>query len=194
MSFRERRTLKFVNVVKDASVTSLYNAAVMNQPISFNDDNGECAGIMCTARGSHPSCIKTNGITSPFSNPPVVAMLGYEVDAAPGGCCTANSCVYAYFDTETISAPNGGTFEFQYGAFTGGDWYEVAAVLYSSPGDVVEDVKIFRGHELLCAADKFVIQSGGDYFLRFFAGSYDETGGTKLGATLRIDSFGFLLE
>ena len=37
--------------------------------------------------------------------------------------------------------------------------------------------------------DYFAILSTGNYKLGFFAGSYDQTGGTVLGATLKVKKF-----
>jgi len=185
--------LLFVNAVQNsATVATLYNSAVVGKQVVFNDDDGTCPGSTCIAAGSHPSCTGSGSVSGLIA--PVTSSFDQIVETATGGCCTANACVYAYVDTETIFATSGGTFSFQFGANAGGDWYEVAAILYSVPGPIIEDVKVFRGSVLVTGTDEFTIQSNGDYFIRFFAGSYDATGGGALGAILRVDSFRYSSE
>ena len=79
------------------------------------------------------------------------------------------------------------TYDFE--AQDGGDWYEVGVVLMQG-GSVITQ-KLFRGYEGTFSGTLATIPSTGSYFIRFFLGSYDRTGGTVLGATLIVNGFSF---
>ena len=112
------------------------------------------------------------------------------VDAAPGGCCQANSCIGAYFESKVASASAGSKVYFEYQADAIGDWFEVAVGLYDVDGHL-EQCKVYRGNTMAPGweIDYFDIPDLGNYKLGFFAGSYDQTGGTVLGATLKVRRF-----
>merc|ERR1719232_329581 len=180
--------------VNNTNVASLYNAAVVNEPIIFNDDNATCANVACIARGSHPSCTVEDGYitngNSSLTAPITMAFEQISDGVDNSDCCTANTCVFGYVETQTLTIPAGHEICFQYGAATGYDWYEVAAVLYDSSNMIV-DVKVFRGVETVSRADNFLISETGDYFIRFFSGSYDRNGAGYLGASLQVEAFGY---
>ena len=50
--------------------------------------------------------------------------------------------------------------------------------------------KVYRGNHMVSFTNDYVdIHTSGKYKLGFFAGSYDRTGGTVLGATLKVKAF-----
>ena len=74
-------------------------------------------------------------------------------------------------------------------AFAGDDWFEVAIGLYDDSSNL-KGCKVYRGNAMDDYTDDFFdIPSNGNYKLGFFAGSYDRTGGTALGATLKVKAF-----
>jgi hypothetical protein len=65
----------------------------------------------------------------------------------------------------------------------------VAIGLYDEDGHL-EQCKVYRGNAMDdYTNDYFDIPNLGNYKLGFFAGSYDRTGGTVLGATLKVKAF-----
>jgi hypothetical protein len=85
---------------------------------------------------------------------------------------------------------------YRYKTTSGGDWYEGAIVLYkgtppATSSHTIEDAIIVRGSSISNYIDEsFTVSSSGSYFLGFFSGSYDRTGGTVLGATMDVEMFG----
>ena len=79
------------------------------------------------------------------------------------------------------------TYDFE--AQEGGNWYEVGVVLMQG-GSVITQ-KLFRGKSGTFIGTLATIPSTGSYFIRFFLGSYDRTGGTVLGARLIVNGFSF---
>jgi len=76
-----------------------------------------------------------------------------------------------------------------YQSLGAGDWFEVAIGLYDGSSNIKE-CKVYRGNKMSSyTSDHFNIPSTGNYKLGFFAGSYDRTGGTVLGATLKVKAF-----
>jgi acetamidase/formamidase len=74
-------------------------------------------------------------------------------------------------------------------ALAGGDWFEVSIGLYDDSSNL-KGCKVYRGNKMAgFTNDHFNIPSTGNYKLGFFAGSYDRTGGTVLGATLKVKAF-----
>ena len=111
------------------------------------------------------------------------------VDETPGGCCQANSCVGAYFESKIASMRAGDKVYFDYQAFAGDDWFEVAIGLYDDMNHL-EQCKVYRGNAMDdYTNDYFDIPLSANYKLGFFAGSYDRTGGMQLGATLKVKAF-----
>ena len=65
----------------------------------------------------------------------------------------------------------------------------MAIGLYDASSNL-KQCKVYRGNAMSeFTSDHFYIPSAGDYKLGFFAGSYDRTGGTVLGATLKVKAF-----
>ena len=58
-------------------------------------------------------------------------------------------------------------------------------------GGSVITQKLFRGDSGTFSGTLATIGSTGNYFVRFFLGSYDRTGGTVLGARLIVNGFSF---
>ena len=78
---------------------------------------------------------------------------------------------------------------FDYRAFAGGDWFEVAIGLYDASSSL-QQCKVYRGNNMAdFTSDYFNIPTVGNYKLGFFGGSYDYSGGTVLGATLQVKAF-----
>lgn len=74
-------------------------------------------------------------------------------------------------------------------AFAGGDWFEVAIGLYDD-SDTIKDCKVYRGKKMDSYTSDFMdVPVAGKFKLGFFAASYDRTGGTVLGATLKVKQF-----
>ena len=139
---------------------------------------------------AHDSCHGYSGETfSQDADGTITTSFGAYVDAAPGGCCQANSCIGAYFESKVASMSAGDKVYFDYQAFAGGDWFEVAIGLYDDMNHL-EQCKVYRGNAMDdYTNDYFDIPLLGNYKLGFFAGSYDRTGGTVLGATLKVKAF-----
>jgi len=120
-----------------------------------------------------------------------------SVDAATGGCCTANSCAFGYLDAESVEVGSGGKFVYNFDSQAGSDWYEVVVAVFKEEvplsGSILVDSKMYRGSSITGFDDEISFTGvPGSYFLRFFAASYDETGGRALGASLDVNSFSFV--
>ena len=186
-------------------VASLYNAAVMNKPIIFNDAQGSeiCNAAKCVAKGNDSTCsIRSVSVITSISNPPIIYKFKQKVKQkvqkevkqgeGEGICCDAKSCVFSYVDTESLCAVAGERISFSYRANGSSrinlGWYEVAIVLYDTD-EKIKQVKVVRGLEFKKSTDFFDIEADGDYFVRFFAASYDYTNDGKLGSKVQINSF-----
>ena len=73
------------------------------------------------------------------------------------------------------------------------DWYEAAIVLFRRriEGDTtiftIVAVRVVRGNSIAdFKTERFEIPSLGNYVVAFFAGSYDQTGGTVFGNTMTV--------
>ena len=120
----------------------------------------------------------------------ITSRFSASVAAAPGGCCTANSCVGAYFESQAASLTSGDKIFFDYQAFAGSDWFEVGVGLYDDSSKPLTACKVYRGKAMDdFTNDYFDIPAVGNYKLGFFVGSYDRSGGTALGATLKVKKF-----
>lgn len=124
------------------------------------------------------------------------------VDSSTGSCCNANSCVFSYVETESFSAKAGQSIQFNYRSSRIYDWYESAFVLYegetgeggsyrmsANTTTPIAAVRVVRGFDLSDTTESLVIPTDGEYFLAFFGGSYDWTGGTWLGSRMIINNF-----
>ena len=194
------------DIVTASVVGDLYNqiTSAAGVFVTFNDpaNPGNCATTpgngVCTTQNAG-SCTINSGSTTTISTLPVVSDFDATVAIAlPGSCCDEFSCVFSLVETESFTATAAGqVVEIEYFATGGDDWYESALVLFRGTGPatlttVVEDVLVVRGDELTSTVtDTFTVPSAGDYFLGFFTGSYDRTGGGGLGAALTIEAFRF---
>jgi hypothetical protein len=76
-----------------------------------------------------------------------------------------------------------------------GDWYEAAIVLYqdtppATAGTTIVDAHVIRGYAIAAyKTESFTIQADGTYFVGFYLASYDQTGGTVLGASMQVTGF-----
>ena len=118
------------------------------------------------------------------------------VERADKGCCSAHSCIGAYFESQPamLASDDKIFFDYMYQAIEGGDWFEVGVGLYdaSSTGwkQGLQGCKVYRGKAMdSFTNDYFDIPAVGNYKLGFFVGSYDRSGGTALGATLKVKKF-----
>jgi len=98
-------------------------------------------------------------------------------------------CIAGYADTDVYTLASGSTVTYDFAAQGGSDWYEVGVVLMQG-GSVITQ-KLFRGKSGSFSGTLATIGSTGSYFVRFFLGSYDRTGGTALGASLIVNGFSF---
>jgi len=119
------------------------------------------------------------------------------VAAATGGCCSANSCAFGYLDAESVDVGSGGKFVYNFDSYAGSDWYEVVVAVFKEEvplsDSILVESKMYRGSSITGFDDEISFTGvPGSYFLRFFAASYDRTGGTALGARLNVNSFSFL--
>ena len=123
---------------------------------------------------------------------------------AEHGCCSTLSCIGWYFQSSEIPAPAGTKFRFQYKASKEADWFEIVAALYEHVGEIARDDKgvakpkqgklvkrkVLRGAAMEdFLKDGFETDKAGDYYLAFFAASYDFTAGAQLGSVLTVKSF-----
>jgi len=109
--------------------------------------------------------------------------------SAPGGCMDTNICIGGYVDTQTYTLGVNDVVHYDYTAESGGDWFEVAAVLVDASNGNQVYAKFKRGSTGRFTESLYTITSAGDYFVRFFLGSYDRSGGGGLGARLTVHSF-----
>ena len=98
-------------------------------------------------------------------------------------------CIAGYADTDVYTLASGQSVTYDFTAQGGSDWYEVGVVLMQ--GSSVITQKLFRGDSGSFSGNLGTIGTTGSYFIRFFLGSYDRTGGTVLGATLIVNGFSF---
>ena len=127
---------------------------------------------------------------------------------AEHGCCSTLSCIGWYFQSSEIPAPAGTKFRFQYKASKEADWFEIVVALYEHVGIVDRDDKgvakpkqgklvkrkVLRGAAMEdFLKDGFETDKAGDYYLAFFAASYDFTAGAVLGSILTVKSFEYEL-
>jgi hypothetical protein len=77
----------------------------------------------------------------------------------------------------------------------GEDWYEAAIVLYQGTppainGTTIIDAHVIRGKNIAqYKTESFTIPAQGTYFVGFYLASYDQTGGTLLGADMQVTGF-----
>ena len=131
-----------------------------------------------------------------------------EDTGAEHSCCETLTCVGWYFQTSEIPAPAGTKFRFQYKASKEADWFEIVVALYEHVGIVDRDDKgvakpkqgklvkrkVLRGAAMEdFLKDGFETDKAGDYYLAFFAASYDFTAGAQLGSILTVKSFEYEL-
>ena len=172
----------------------MYDACTLSalaSTVSFpaNSNSGLCK--TCTnLAGAHDSCRNYRGESfSQAADGTITTSFGATVDGAPGGCCQANSCVGAYFESHVASMSAGDRVYFDYQAFAGSDWFEVGVGLYLDDGTLIQ-AKVFRGKAMTSFTnDFFAMPAAGNYKLGFFVGSYDRSGGSALGATLKVKKF-----
>ena len=176
-------------------VAALYNE-IANAPgvfVTFNNDADNCSGEKtCTTQSV--ACSISSGSTSDITKFPVVSQFSGTVASAPSSCCQANSCVYSLVESKDYAVTAGQQIIIEYFARGGDDWYECALVLFkgSPPATTtkVAGTKIIRGSTIQnTRIETFTIPSDGNYFVGFFTGSYDRSGGTALGASLTIEAF-----
>ena len=138
---------------------------------------------------SHDTCNLNPDTFSQDADGTITSQFGASVQGARGGCCTANSCVGAYFESQPASLASGDKVYFDYQAFAGSDWFEVGVGLYLDDGTLIQ-AKVFRGKAMTSFTnDFFAMPAAGNYKLGFFVGSYDRSGGSALGATLKVKKF-----
>ena len=81
----------------------------------------------------------------------------------------------------------------------GEDWYEAAIVLYqgtppATAGSTIVDAHVVRGQNIAqYKTESFTIPANGTYFVGFLLASYDQTGGTLLGADMQVTGFSVTL-
>lgn len=96
------------------------------------------------------------------------------------------------FGPEAVSEPfiakQGDRIIFDWQSRGEDDNYEVYGFLYNTETAVYTELMYGRGQNQPWVTAGNVIPADGTYQFRFVAGSYDATGGTKLGATLNIDN------
>lgn len=172
---------------------TLYNLAVAGRHVVFNGDSGECSTFTECTTAHHPKCKVKLVEATPISSPPVnMTLLSGKVEISTAGCCSANSCVGYYLDTVSRDLKAGDIVSYSYRAERGYDWYEAAIVLYKGAppatiDSVIADVRVVRGRRIAnFKMDNFTISETGNYFVAFYAGSYDETGFRVLGASMEV--------
>ena len=149
-----------------------------------------------TLAEAHHSCRITNDVFSQDADGVITSRFNALVNSAPAGCCTANSCVGAYFESAPVKAEAGEKIYFDYQAIGGSDWFEVGVGIYDAGTSMADwgklkGCKVFRGNAMTDFTNDYfdVPSGGGNYKLGFFVGSYDRSGGTVLGATLKVKKF-----
>ncbi len=109
---------------------------------------------------------------------------------------TGTSAFGSLFGPEAISSPfdakTGDTLAFDWKAQNGGDNYEVYGFLekLDSDGNVMQTIEMMygRGGQQGWTTSNGAITSDGTYRYRFVCGSYDQSGGRALGASLYLDN------
>jgi hypothetical protein len=183
-------------VIQGLRVKPVYNilTAAPTLFVTFNDDEGNCS-TESTCQTTSVCSGLGGGSTSDVNMFPVISSFSGLVAQAPGGCCTAKSCVNSLITTEGFGARAGQTMTIQYRAIGGEDWYESAIVLYRGSPPVTEsttvvDAIIVRGRSMSAfTSHTFTIPTAGNYYVAFYTASYDRTGDGNLGARLEINGF-----
>jgi len=121
--------------------------------------------------------------------PPQPGIVPWGGDA-PGGCMDSYMCIAGYVDSRTYTLDVGDVVHYDYTA-GGGQyyWFEVAVVLMDASNGNQVYAKFKRGETGRFTESLYTITSAGDYFVRFFLGSYDRTGGGHAGTQLTVHSF-----
>ena len=133
-------------------------------------------------------------------------------------CCAANTCLGGVLWTNVFSiegSPKQVFFEYEASFVEDLDWFDVVVALYEAPaglvaGDepsqsdldankIVGTPTVDRGSSKSLDRDVFRTSSGepeefgaGNYFIGFYAASYDATGNPSIGASVRVQDFGFV--
>jgi len=103
----------------------------------------------------------------------------------------AYSCFGPYQDSDVFHADAGDIISWNYKAQAGGDWFEVMVVIYR--GNSAVAIPTFRNGNAMSSfrTDSWTVDTtASDYKIRFIVGSYDRTGGTVLGGSMEVASFG----
>lgn len=175
-------------------VVDLFNDATKDADVTFLPNT--CGNPPPQDRTRHHSTCSAG----PFPEPTYEVIDGEhvidfegEVQAPAAGCIEAYSCVAGMLTTEPVAVSCGSPFiEYEFKAAGGNDWYEAVVALYmingSSPMDQwLVDTHAYRGSEMSeYLVKRFTGIAEGNYFVRFFAASYDRDGGETLGAKLHV--------
>ena len=98
------------------------------------------------------------------------------------------------FTFDTAKGHSG--LEWAFYAAGGSDWYEAVTALYAvSDTDFVDPLaaKCYRGQSFgSFEVDSLAWSTNGNFRLAFYVASYDRTGGSAMGASISVASFGFV--
>lgn len=189
---------RIVLVDQDPSITDMYREACAfgDQCIFFPPGDVASCGTSAVCNTPHTISGSCNAGTYTLSKETTgesVIDSVVRVDRQPGAdCMTANSCLSGMLETTAYYICAGDHIEFSFKAEGGSDWFEAAVVLYrGEPGKgTIADRKFMRGSILSAyITDDFLISKGGEYYLGFYAATYDRTGGGALGAKMFMQSF-----
>ena len=175
-------------------VVDLFNDASKDGDVTFMPNT--CGNPPPQDRTRHHSTCSAG----PFGDPTYEVIDGEhvidfegQVQAPAAGCVEAYSCVAGMLTTSPVAVSCGSPYiEYQFKAVGGNDWYEAVVALYmingSSPMDQwLVDTHVYRGSEMSeYIVERFTAIEQGNYFVRFFAASYDRDGGETLGAKLTV--------
>ena len=176
------------------AVVDLFNDAARTAPLTFLPNT--CGEPMPQDRTRHHSTC-SNGVydLAKYSFTDGVATISFEgeVQASIASCTDGYSCVAGMLESTPIQISCDSPYvEYEFKAIGGSDWYEAVVGLYLVNGsrdmDVyLVDAQTFRGDQMTdFVTQRFTGMSAGTYLIRFFAASYDRSGGMTLGSTLHV--------
>jgi hypothetical protein len=107
--------LTFYSVNTDPNVVGpLYNLAVQDRFVDFNDDDQYCNNEdnPTCATLDHSTCDVRGPTASPITNVPIAMSFYGYVGGSTSSCCAAKSCAAVYLDTEAATLSTGDTFSY----------------------------------------------------------------------------------
>lgn len=181
---------------EDQSIHDAYGIAAgqCSNRVDFSLSSTQCNGCSNYMK-SHDSCKILSSSSTYVGDGEWQLEFWGSVPSAQGGCCTANSCVGGKLTTSKFQYDTQihAGVEWNFFATGGGDWYEIVAALYREDDTNFQSPvfsRCFRGDSISSPTTvRQPVSENGRFVLVFYAGSYDYSGGTVLGASINVKFF-----